>query len=119
MRVYRVEHKRGGHGPWNNPRRDNEGPASTLSSIGRFFPLPSMHCWTDNKGKYRNGVRNLYQLTKWFSKQACEDLHRHGFVVKVFETNRLYNEDDYQLMFWRPKGTRSVAIHSLLDIRHE
>jgi hypothetical protein len=117
MRVYRVEHKRRAHGPWCNPHKDDGGgPAIEMSSLGRYFRLPPMHADGENQRVYRTGVRRLQQLTRWFNSDARRELHRHGFVVKVFETQRVLIEDDHQLMFWRPKGTRCVASHSLLDI---
>lgn len=119
MRVYRVEHKRRAHGPWCDPNKDSgQGPATTMQGLGRFFPLPCMHCWTDKRGNYRNGVRTLHQLTMWFSEPVRRELHKLGYVVRVFETDNIFDQDEHQLMFWRPKYTHSVATHSLLDIEN-
>lgn len=57
------------------------------------------------------------QITRWFSVEDRRTLHDNGFVLRVFETNKIFSQDDYQLMFWRPKGTRIKATFSLLDVQ--
>ncbi len=110
MRVYRVEHRHLRFGPWQHPAHH------ACDILGRWFPLPSMHYYGPNDKYYRNGCRTLAQLEQWFSNKARQQLHRCGYVVRVYDVPKIEMEDAYQVIFHRPKYKRSIATISLLDI---
>jgi hypothetical protein len=118
--VYRVEHKRYRHGPYNTRNIKTKKhlklskELADLASSPVIHPLPGEDGITFEEGDYC-GFESLSALLIWF-RGSIERLHAHGYHVCVFEVpDNTIKYGRSQLTF-RRKETRRKRTISLLEL---
>lgn len=120
--VYRVEHKRYRHGPYNlssiktNKCRKLSWKLVNAADTVRRHPSPCMDGIRNFGDADYCGFESLEQLMDWF-EDCIDELHEHEYHVCVFEVPEWTVKRGRRQVVFRRKDTKRKRTISLLELK--
>jgi len=116
MKVYRVEHKVSGQGPYTYYDEKYKWGFDIDIRNKEKHPDP----YSDNLSRFTYdelfGFKCMKTMKKWFNKKSRKYLHQHSFILQVFEVDKEYVRiGDHQITFY-PEYAQRVDQIDLLSI---
>lgn len=115
MKIFRVEHKNTGDGPYyDSTFRDAWQSAPHSTSTGHIDPLDiksgfDYEQYEDLCRGWRSGFKSMNDLQSWFNENELDKLSQFGYIITAFEVPCNYvHVGNNQVIFRRPnvKETR-------------
>lgn len=111
-KVYRVEHKRDGFGPYQLlDTRSDRSSNMTLSLSSRhsgcpYHPTPFASGYAMKAGEVC-GFDSVNQLCEWFTEDETIQLEDNGFLIRVYDvpSGAVSHHSDFQVVFQRELST--------------